>query len=188
MTHEQPPDTSLAVTSDRDDPDDAARDEARQAVDAAVLRMARAAGAEIRERPAWPGSLIVSYSAAPADGIRFALMLRGYAHSRLSDYIRQGRKDGLTWEQVGEALNLGETARERGCGVGEAAFDFAADAEHADPFRPLTFGWTCPACNGYVSDRGPGNGHSEDDEPGHEAGCSRLVAAVAAYDARWAEA
>jgi hypothetical protein len=179
---------TIDYTADRpDDPEDAARDEARRAVDAAVLRMAHASGAEIRERSPWPGTSLTISSAAPAAGIRFALILRGYAHQKLYDFIKHARQDGLTWTQIGETLNLGDEAQERGCGIGGAAFDFAADAEHASRFQTLTFGWTCPACGAYISDRGPNGGHPEDEEPGHNAGCSRLAEAVAVYDARWTD-
>jgi hypothetical protein len=171
----------------QDDPEQAARDEALRAVDAALLRMAHAAGAEIRERSPWPGSSLTISSAAPATGIRFALMLRGYAHQKLYDFIKDARQDGMTWAQIGETLNLGDEASERGYGIGDAAFDFAADAEHASRFQTLTFSWTCPACGAYISDRGPNGGHPEDEEPGHNADCSRLATAVVAYDARWAD-
>jgi hypothetical protein len=179
---------ALFTAQDQDDPVNAARGEARQAVDATVIRMARAAGAEIRERSALPGSLITTYAAAPSVGIRMALMLRSSVDRSLYDYIRHGREDGLSWTQIGEALNLRASVDERGYGLGDAAFDFAVDAEHADRFQTLSFGWTCPACHAYISDRGPNGRHPEDDEPGHEQTCSRQAAAVAAYDARWADA
>ncbi len=92
----------------------------------------------------------------------------------------------MAWRQIGEALRLGPVAEERGVSLAEAAFDYAAGAEHARPFETLSFAWTCPACRGFVLDRGPFGDHPVDGEPGHAEGCERLAAAVAAYEAEWA--
>ncbi len=186
---EQPGDDLYAPLTalDQDDPDDAARREASNSVDAAVLRMARASGTEIRQRPAWPGSTVTTEFAAPDSGIHYALMLKGAAGRKLTESIKYARQDGLTWQQIGGALNLASEADERGVALAEAAFDFATDAEHAGRFETLTFCWTCLACNGLVPDRGPSGGHPEDDEPGHQGDCVRLATLVAEYDARWAD-
>ena len=168
-------------------PEDAARQEGSRAIDNAILRMARAAGAEIRERPIWPGSAITGQYADPAKGIRFALMLRDSATQAIREHIKRGRQEGLTWHQVGEALNLAAVAEERGAPLGEVAFDYAADVEHARPWSTPSFPWTCPACGALVSDRGPFESHPEDNEPGHAEGCERMARLVAEHDARWAD-
>lgn len=167
--------------------DEWARDEARQAVDAAVLRIARAADAEIREHPAWPGSVLTIHDTDPAAGIWFAVILQGYARQKIHSYIRQARQNGLGWAQVGQALRLAPAADERGASLAEAAFEYATDAEHARPFDTLSFGWTCPACGGFVTDYGPAGGHPDDCEQGHAEHCQRQAAAIAAYEAQWAD-
>ena len=169
-------------------PDERARDEGRQAVNAAILRMARSAGAEITERPPWPGAVASTiYDVPPATGIQFASMLRDAARHKIHDYIRRARQDGLTWRQIGQALHLERDAEDRGVPLDDAAFGYAAGAEHAQPFETLSFGWTCPACGGIVIDYGPEAGHPEDSEHGHAPGCERQAAAVTAWDARWAD-
>jgi hypothetical protein len=150
--------------------------------------MARAAHTGVQQRrPFGPGSALTVEYAEPFAGIRYALMLRDAAQQKIREYIKYARQEGLTWVQVGEALNLSTLAEERGAWIAELAFDQAADAEHARPFETLTFPWRSPACDGLVIDRGPSGGHPEDDEPGDKEGCSRLAALVAEYDARWAE-
>lgn len=177
----------FTTAAEHSDPDDQARDEGRRAVEAAILRMARAAGAQIHQRPAWPGAAACTISyVAPAAGMRYTQMLIGAARNAEHSYIRYAREQGLTWQQVGEALNLAAVAEERGASLGEAAFEHATDAGHARPFDTLTFYWTCPSCGQRVSDRGPYNGHPADCEHGHGDRCERFAAAVAAYEAAWA--
>src|SRR5262249_44399638 len=156
-------------------PDERAREEGSRAIDTMVLRMARAAQAGIHQRrPFGPDSALTVEYAEPFAGIRYALMLRDAAKQKIREYIKYARQEGLTWAQIGEALNLRPVAEESGAWIADLAFDHAAGAEHARPFETLTFAWRCPACDGLVMDRGPSGGHPEDDEPGHKEGCSRL--------------
>jgi hypothetical protein len=72
--------------------------------------------------------------------------------------------------------------------IAEAAFHYAAG--HPDSYWNRAYGpsvtWRCRACGGLVRDRGPVSG-PRDDEPGHAGGCQRLAAAIAAWEASWAE-
>ena len=70
-------------------------------------------------------------------------MLRDSAWQKIREYIKRARQDGMTWRQIGEALNLATVVEERSVGLAEAAFDYAADAEHARQFETLSFAWTC---------------------------------------------
>jgi hypothetical protein len=170
------------------DPGEAAREESRRlTIGAAIVRMARAAGTPVHQRPVWPGAASTFRYADPAAGMRYARMLADAARRAERQYIKHGREDGMTWHQIGEALNLTHCAQERGAPVAEVAFEYAAGAEHAQPWETLTFGWRCQSCCQYVSDRGPYNGHPADDEHGHTGGCARLAAAVAAWETSWAE-
>jgi hypothetical protein len=167
-------------------PEERARDEARRYADTAVLAMASAAGAEVRERPIWPGKTFTVRDVAPEAGIRFAVMLAGAARQKVHGYLKQARQDGLTWQQIGQALRLERVAEDRGISPAEAAFDYATHAEHARPFEELSFAWTCPSCQGFVRDYGPNAGHPVDAERGHAGeDCPRLAATVAAYEAEW---
>lgn len=177
--------TSMSDTSPGTE--DSARQEARRAISSTILRMAAAAGAEVRERPPYPGAAWTVPQPAPADGIRFASFLRDAAIAAVRDHIREARREGMTWVQLGEVLGLREAAEERGAWIADLAFDYAVDAAHARPFEVLSFGWRCLACGGLVSDRGPGNGSPEDNEPGHADGCERMARLVAEHDARWGD-
>jgi rubrerythrin len=154
---------------------------------AAVLRMARAAGAEIRERPVWPGAASTMRHAGPAAGMRYARMLADAARQAEHAHIRYAREEGLTWQQVGQALRLEHAAEERGAPLAEVAFEHATGAEHTDRWDRLSFYWRCASCGQSISDHGPDNGHPVDCEHGHAEDCQRLAAAVAAYEAEWAD-
>jgi hypothetical protein len=164
-------------------PEDAARDEGRQGVNALILRMAAATGAEITTRPIYPGAYVTGRYPEPGAGIRFALMLQDAATAAVREHIKYARQEGLTWAQIGEALGLGPKAEETGLWVADLAFDFAAGFEHARPFQTLMVTWACPACGEYIHDRGPAGGRPEDDEPGHKPTCARLAALTATYEA-----
>jgi hypothetical protein len=157
-----------------------ARLEAAEAARAAVGRAVREV---IRETE---GGHITDPLAAPLANIRAARRVELAARGRAREHIRAARETGRTWHEIGAALDLGAEAADRGRSAGEAAYDFAA----GEPLRQLDrrwFGWTCPACQGRILDRGPEAGHPVDAEEGHADGCERLAATVAAHDAEWAD-
>jgi hypothetical protein len=163
----------------------AARDFARQAVHG----LARELGAQATSQPMFrhdPGSPAVrDYD--PAAGMRAARAVELAARRMTRDYVKVARQDGMTWREIGETLGLSAPADWREGSVADAAFDFAAgpaDSHYARTYG-RSFGWTCPACLGVVSDHGPVQG-PRDDEPGHKDGCQRLAAAIAAWEAQWA--
>jgi hypothetical protein len=166
-------------------------EQARREVTAAVQRIVRDSGGQFVTRP-----LVSDESAGPTT--RDAEPLAGLSSARAAElaarglarrYVRAAREDGHSWTVIGAALGLpsggyvgaGET-------IAEAAFHFTAGP--ADSYWNRTYGpsvtWRCPACGGLVSDRGPVSG-PRDDEPGHNDGCQRLAAAVATWEASWAD-
>ena len=187
MSTDDAPDHGALFASYEDSltPDERAREEGRRAVNAAILRMAGAAGAPLHERPIVPDSAITVTDTDPLSGIGFALMLDGAARQKLYHYITLARQEGASWRDVGRALHLERVAEERGASLGEAAFEYAA-GEPSQPYDRLWFSWTCPACQGHVIDYGPYD-HPADCERGHGEGCRRLAAAVAAWGAQWAD-
>jgi hypothetical protein len=59
-------------------------------------------------------------------------------------------------------------------GLGVMAFEYVTNAAaNAAPLATLSFAWTCQSCGENVSDRGPYNGHPEDEQSGHADGCER---------------
>jgi hypothetical protein len=44
-------------------------------------------------------------------------MLRDAAQQKVREYIKSARQEGLTWVQVGEALNLRPLSEERGAWI-----------------------------------------------------------------------
>lgn len=160
--------------------EDRARQEAATAILAAILRMANVSGTQIQHRPAWPGAASTIRYAEPAAGIKFARMLEAAARHFERGYVQHAREMGLTWEQIGHALELkGDHGHRRGV----AAFEYVVDAENVRPFAEPSFHWACHACGQSITDHGPYEGHPADNESGHADGCSRLAAAVAEYKA-----
>jgi hypothetical protein len=77
-------------------------------------------------------------------------------------------------------LGVAEVALQRGSGLGEAAWEYAAEWSAYISGQPGVFRWTCPACGQVVSDRIGGHSPAEV-ELGHAEGCQRLAAAVAEW-------
>jgi len=163
---------------------------ARQEVHAAIQRIVTGTGGHIVTRP------IVSTEpdgpatrdAEPLAGLGAARAAELAARGLARRYVRAAREDGHPWAVIGAALRL-PSGGDAGAGetIAEAAYRCAAGPRNSHWNR--TYGpsvtWRCPACGGLVSDRGPVSG-PRDDEPGHNAGCQRLAAAVAAWEASWA--
>jgi len=92
----------------------------------------------------------------------------------------RARADGITWEQIGEALglNLGWDGPS-GPDLGVAAFEHFTG--EPGPRHQASFQFRCASCGGYITDRGPMQGHPEDNEQGHAEGCVRLAADIVAW-------
>jgi hypothetical protein len=93
-------------------------------------------------------------------------------------HARRARKAGHSWNDIGQTLGI-----EPGDGrsVGEAAFERFAGSPTSWSLRDPSFTWRCPACDRVISDRGPYEGHPDENQPGHGKDCSRLAAELA----RW---
>ncbi len=159
-----------------------AASDARLTMRTSVMRMVEAAGGEVRERPAWRGANRTTRYAEPSAGIRAALVLKRAAASVLQDYIRSARRDGLTWREIGTALELEPAAGERGISAAERAFDFAAPSG-ASPWASVTFCFECGSCGETIRDQGPYESHPEDSERGHADECERFAAQVTTWQA-----
>jgi hypothetical protein len=164
---------------------------ARREVGAAVQRIVRDTGGQFVTRPLFSDEPDgpAARDAEPLAGMGAARAAELAARGLARGYVRAARQDGHTWAEIGAALGLAADGDDgAGDTVAEAAFSYAAGPP--DNHWNRTYGpsvtWHCPACGGLVSDRGPVSG-PRDDERGHVGGCQRLAAAVAAWEASWAE-
>jgi len=178
------------------------------AAQSAVIQLAEAGGAQIRERPAEPGASVTTRSAEPLADAQAAQILpqttallpETIARVR-RDYAERARGDGITWEQIGEALGLDQgSAGRSGCdlgvdgsgcdlGVGGSGYDLGVGAFEyftggPDPWYRASFRFCCASCGGYITDRGPFENYPEDNEHGHAEGCVRLAADIAGWHAQ----
>jgi hypothetical protein len=146
-----------------------------------VQSMATAAGAATIERPVWPGSLSTTTYAEPLAGLRKAVTLQGSAGRVIEDYARYARTEGASWQEIGEALGLGEEAKERQRSAAELAYEQIVGIP--DLWSQANMYWPCPACGQTVTDRGPYESHPVDNEHGHADDCSRMAGEVAGWQA-----
>ena len=162
--------------------------EARAEISNAVRRLVTGAGGTMVRRPMFPGrpdrdSTIEEPE--PLAGIRAAASLQFEAGKAIARSARSAREDGLTWQQIGEALYPAEPQPDD---EPKSVRAFRRLGLAYDQFQSPTFTWTCPDCLKHISDHGPeAGGHPADVERGHACDCARLAQAVADYDAQWEE-
>jgi hypothetical protein len=148
----------------------------------AAIQIAQAAGAEIHERPAFPGSISIHQHAEPLAGIRAAQILADCAARIRRDYTQLARGEAITWQQIGQALSLDQGPD------GKAGYDLGVAAfEHfeGEPglWHQASFHYQCASCGEYITDRGPFESHPDDCETGHAKDCTRLAGELAAWQA-----
>jgi hypothetical protein len=174
--------TDQADADSRRDAVTRAASDAHFAAQSSVLRIAEAGGAEIREQPIWPGSISTRRYAEPLAGIRAAQTVKRTADRVADEYVKHARAEGIGWRLIGEALGLAEDGQRTGYALAEAAYEHVVGER--DVFRDPSFYYTCPACDQGITDRGPYESHPEDNERGHDEGCTRLATDVAAWRAQ----
>lgn len=152
----------------------------------AVLAIVRDTDGPMTERPAWEGAASTVPDTDAMTGLRTAADVEARARGLARRYIRTAREDGASWHEVGAALGL--TADDEHETIALAAYNYAAPADgHYARTYGQSFTWRCPSCGGLVRDRGPYDGNPANTEERHGAGCARLAADVAAYDAAWGD-
>jgi hypothetical protein len=134
----------------------AARERAEGAVRELAARFGSRTLARLRSHPtARPDHDIPRLEAAAF--LEAAHGLDRAAHELVGRYLRVGREAGLTWEMIGDALDLRADASANKIGVGEQARDYALTywtGPGPGP-GPRTCTWDCPAGQRTVTDRGP---------------------------------
>ncbi|MFP5023517.1 hypothetical protein [Pseudonocardia phyllosphaerae] len=155
-----------------------------------IERLARTRfGARVVETPIAGYQVLTDRSLdEPTAGIRAAWLTCAVAEGQLSVHARAARAAGRSWDEIGAALDLpvdGFRARDA------AAFEWLVEGR--DPrdvdddvvsMHAPSFWWRCPSCDRQITDRGPYNGHPDDDEDGHALGCARHEEDVAAWEDR----
>src|SRR5579859_2755291 len=164
---------------------------AYQAARRTALSLARDLGAAATSRRAYPGSPFTRPDVEPLAGLRAARHVEMASHRVARDYIRAAREAGYTWDDIGryleEELQHGSAAAQVSENAADAAYNYATgtDPETAR-YYSQSFTWTCPTCDGAISDHGTSN-HPADNEQGHADHCPRLAATINAWHAQWDE-
>jgi hypothetical protein len=161
-----------------------AASEAYFAASSSVLYLAQLGGADIRERPVWPGAISTMRYAEPLAGIRAAQTVRSAADRVTDDYVRHARAEGTAWCHIGEALELAENSQLTSHDLAIAAYEQLTGARDLPAFQTPVFHYTCQACQQPISDRGPYESHPLDNEHGHTEDCPRPTEQVAAWQAK----
>lgn len=116
---------------------------------------------------------------APADytaGIAAARRVADHADRLVDGYARKARGQGVAWRDLAGALGVGEEED-----PAAAAFE-AIVGQPLRQFDERSVGWSCDSCGQHITDRGPYNGHPEDNELGHADDCARHQAEIAEYE------
>lgn len=120
------------------------------------------------------------------DGIKAARLASGIAHQTMLSYARKARGEGVSWEDLAESLGVKADADQYGKRAGEKAFELVSGYDERSYMSP-SVSWDCTSCGAWIKDRGPYNGHPDDDEEGHADSCDRHRRHVAAYRREWGD-
>ena len=162
-------------------PDDATRRRDQAMADAVGSEMAAALSRVVAAaapdafsiEPIFPGSTVTGRRPAPVPALRAALLLARMLSGEARRQVRRAREVGLSWAELAPAVDAEDavSAYEWAAGPGSSRWDVRSVV------------WRCPTCRQLVTDRGPYDGHPDDEERGHAAGCDRHAADVAAWRA-----
>jgi hypothetical protein len=158
--------------------------DARFAAPYAVTEFAGAEGPQVREWwPVWLGASIARRYAELLAEVRAAQARPQATALAGREQAEQARGDGITWEQIGEALGLDQGPDAvSGYDLGIAAFEYFTG--EPGPGYPASFQFGCASCGGYITDHGPFDSHPEGNERGHAEGCVRLAADITGWRAQ----
>ena len=103
-------------------------------------------------------------------------LLNEAVHMGLTGRVQACRAAGVTWQEIGEGLDLQPLARVLERPVAEIAFEHVTGAGgHADLPGP-TLRWTCPKCGRDISDYGPAETDVAEAGQTHTDDCPRRTA------------
>jgi len=126
----------------------------------------------------------------PLTGVRAARAMANASRGLLVGQARDARAAGSSWDEIGEALGLPDTAADEP--RAEAAFADLVEGRRVNAqwrsFRSPSTSWRCGSCDELVTDYGPTHSsHPDDQESGHADTCARHRAALAQWriDTGW---
>lgn len=98
-------------------------------------------------------------------------------HTGLTGRVQACRAAGVTWQEIGEGLDLQPLARVLERPVAEIAFEHVTGGagSHADHPGPM-LRWTCPECGREISDYGPAEPAQANADQAHAEDCPRRSA------------
>lgn len=147
-------------------------DAAGREVSSAVFRLVTAAEPDaFTVEPVFPGAASTVRVPAPVPALRAALLLSRLFTGEARRQVRRAREAGVSWASLAPAVDAEDA---------EAAYEWAV-GPGGSRWDARSVLWRCPSCAELVTDWGPYNGHPDDNEHGHDGGCTRHVAEVAAW-------
>ncbi|QIS08841.1 hypothetical protein [Nocardia arthritidis] len=152
--------------------------DAREALQKIIFEILRRYGGEsaVTTRPANASSAQLEAPVDPLLGVEVATLLTFQLHRMISDYTRESRGMGRSWNEVSRALRL-----DREWAPEQASFDYVAG--NPRPGMPWpSISWTCCSCGFRITDWGPESGsHPDDRETGHAPDCDRHTTEIRKY-------
>lgn len=146
-------------------------------------------GAAVVER-AVAGLSIPDRDVQPLAGVRAAVLACDVAAARVRYYALRARAGGSSWDDVAEALGVGQDDAGQWSRA-ELAYLHLVEGHSLQPdqqrYWPTSASWCCGCCEQQVTDRGPFMAAPQDNETGHAPDCARHAAQVAAYRAERGE-
>ena len=149
------------MTTPRPKPEDRDRamaDAAAREMAAALFRVAAATEPDaFTIEPIFPGSTLTERRPAPVPALRAALLLARLLTGEARRQVRRAREAGLSWAELAPAVDAEDAA---------SAYEWSAGPTSAR-WDARSVVWRCPTCGQLVTDRGPSDGHPDDEERGH---------------------
>jgi len=166
-----------------------ANDRLRWAVERAILSHVRAVHGDqaVAAKPISPRW--TSTHLQPVDyrhGIEAAKLAASYARREMLRFAVKARGEGLAWADLAAPLGVGTEPDAWGKSAAEAAFELVAGYDEHSWARPSVL-WDCRSCGAQITDRGPYNGHPDDDETGHARACRRHADELAAWTTEYGD-
>lgn len=104
-------------------------------------------------------------------------LLNEAVHTGLTGRVQACRAAGVTWQEIGEGLDLQPLARVLDRPLAEIAFEHVTGGagSHSDHPGPM-LRWTCPKCGREIGDYGPAESDRAHTQQSHAEDCPRRSA------------